>query len=136
MTALAAASERDLRVLAGIISEDRPDVPAEEGLPPSLLACPLSPSWEARRFRPVTRLVRQSVLRIDRDVEDGIDVHRFQAQVVDVPVCAAQPHRRHPTFCGCLDCPDRGTFDRGSRQLAALQSNGLHGVCRPELPVC
>jgi DNA-binding CsgD family transcriptional regulator len=38
MRALAAASERDLRVLAGIISEDRLDVPAQEGMPPSLLA--------------------------------------------------------------------------------------------------
>jgi DNA-binding CsgD family transcriptional regulator len=31
------ASERDLRALAGIVSEDRPDLP-EAGLPPSLLA--------------------------------------------------------------------------------------------------
>ena len=38
MTALVVASERDLRTLAGIVSEDRPDVPAKEGLPPSLLA--------------------------------------------------------------------------------------------------
>jgi len=38
MTAPVAASERDLSVLAGIISEDRPDVPADGGLPPSLLA--------------------------------------------------------------------------------------------------
>jgi DNA-binding CsgD family transcriptional regulator len=38
MTAPVTASERDLRALAGIISEDRPDVPAGEGLPPSLLA--------------------------------------------------------------------------------------------------
>jgi DNA-binding CsgD family transcriptional regulator len=32
------ASERDLRTLAGIVSESRDDFPAEEGLPPSLLA--------------------------------------------------------------------------------------------------
>jgi DNA-binding CsgD family transcriptional regulator len=38
MTAPVAVSERDLSALAGIISEDRPDVPADEGLPPSLLA--------------------------------------------------------------------------------------------------
>ena len=38
MTAPVTASERDLRTLAGIISDDRPDVPAREGLPPSLLA--------------------------------------------------------------------------------------------------
>jgi DNA-binding CsgD family transcriptional regulator len=38
MIAPVTASERDLRALAGIISEDRPDVPAGEGLPPSLLA--------------------------------------------------------------------------------------------------
>jgi DNA-binding CsgD family transcriptional regulator len=38
MVAPVSASERDLRALAGIISEDRPDVPAKEGLPPSLLA--------------------------------------------------------------------------------------------------
>ena len=31
------ASERDLRALAGIVSDDRADLPAE-GLPPSLLA--------------------------------------------------------------------------------------------------
>jgi DNA-binding CsgD family transcriptional regulator len=38
MTAQVEASERDLRALAGIVSQDRPDVPAKEGLPPSLLA--------------------------------------------------------------------------------------------------
>jgi DNA-binding CsgD family transcriptional regulator len=38
MTAPVAASERDLRVLAGIVSENRLDVPAKEGLPRSLLA--------------------------------------------------------------------------------------------------
>jgi DNA-binding CsgD family transcriptional regulator len=38
MTAPVAASERDVRVLAAIVSENRPDVPAEGGLPPSLLA--------------------------------------------------------------------------------------------------
>ena len=38
MTSRMTASERDLRALAGIVSEDRPDMPAKEGLPPSLLA--------------------------------------------------------------------------------------------------
>jgi DNA-binding CsgD family transcriptional regulator len=38
MTAPVTASERDLRALAGIVSQDRPDVPAKQGLPPSLLA--------------------------------------------------------------------------------------------------
>ncbi len=38
MSAPVRVSERDLRVLAGIVSQDRPDVPAKEGLPPSLLA--------------------------------------------------------------------------------------------------
>jgi DNA-binding CsgD family transcriptional regulator len=37
MTAPATASERDLRTLAGITTQDRPDLPAGEGLPPSLL---------------------------------------------------------------------------------------------------
>jgi DNA-binding CsgD family transcriptional regulator len=32
------ASDRDLRALAAIVSQDRPDLPEEEGLPPSLLA--------------------------------------------------------------------------------------------------
>jgi DNA-binding CsgD family transcriptional regulator len=32
------ASEQDLRALAAIVSQDRPDLPAGEGLPPSLLA--------------------------------------------------------------------------------------------------
>jgi DNA-binding CsgD family transcriptional regulator len=32
------ASDRDLRALAGIVSQDRPDLPEGEGLPPSLLA--------------------------------------------------------------------------------------------------
>jgi hypothetical protein len=32
------ASARDLRALAAIVSEDRPDLPDGEGLPPSLLA--------------------------------------------------------------------------------------------------
>src|SRR5689334_18104887 len=32
------ASERDLRALAAIVSENRPDLPDGEGLPPSLLA--------------------------------------------------------------------------------------------------
>jgi DNA-binding CsgD family transcriptional regulator len=38
MTAPVVPTERDLSALVGIISEDRPDVPAAEGLPPSLLA--------------------------------------------------------------------------------------------------
>jgi DNA-binding CsgD family transcriptional regulator len=38
MTAPATASERDLRALAAIVSENRPDLPDGEGLPPSLLA--------------------------------------------------------------------------------------------------
>ncbi len=38
MTAPVRVSERDLRALAGIVSVDRPDVPAKEGLSPSLLA--------------------------------------------------------------------------------------------------
>jgi len=38
MTAPVTASERDLRTLAGIVSNDRDDLPAEGGLPPSLLA--------------------------------------------------------------------------------------------------
>jgi DNA-binding CsgD family transcriptional regulator len=38
MTAPVTASERDLRALAAIVSEDRPDLPEEEGLPLSLLA--------------------------------------------------------------------------------------------------
>jgi len=37
MTAPVTASERDLRALAAIVTEDRPDLPAREGLPPSLL---------------------------------------------------------------------------------------------------
>ncbi len=32
------ASDRDLRALAAIVGEDRPDLPDGEGLPPSLLA--------------------------------------------------------------------------------------------------
>ena len=32
------ASDRDLRALARIVSQDRPDLPDGEGLPPSLLA--------------------------------------------------------------------------------------------------
>ena len=32
------ASDRDLRALAGIVSQDRPDLPDGAGLPPSLLA--------------------------------------------------------------------------------------------------
>lgn len=32
------ASDRDLRALAAIVSQDRPDLPDKEGLPPSLLA--------------------------------------------------------------------------------------------------
>jgi DNA-binding CsgD family transcriptional regulator len=38
MTAPVTASESDLRVLAGIVSENRSDLPDGEGLPPSLLA--------------------------------------------------------------------------------------------------
>jgi hypothetical protein len=37
VTAPVTASERDLRALAAIVTEDRPDLPAREGLPPSLL---------------------------------------------------------------------------------------------------
>ena len=38
MTAPVTVSERDLRILAGIVSDHRPDLPADDGLPPSLLA--------------------------------------------------------------------------------------------------
>ena len=38
MVSPAVASERDLRALAAIVSENRPDLPDGEGLPPSLLA--------------------------------------------------------------------------------------------------
>ncbi len=38
MTSSMTASGRDLRALAAIVSEDRPDLPIGEGLPPSLLA--------------------------------------------------------------------------------------------------
>jgi DNA-binding CsgD family transcriptional regulator len=38
MSTPARASERDLRALAGMVSENRPDLPEKEGLPPSLLA--------------------------------------------------------------------------------------------------
>jgi DNA-binding CsgD family transcriptional regulator len=38
MTTPIRASDRDLRALAAIVSEDRPDLPDGEGLPPSLLA--------------------------------------------------------------------------------------------------
>ena len=38
MVAPVVASERDLRALAAIVSQDRPDLPDGEGLPPSLLA--------------------------------------------------------------------------------------------------
>ena len=38
MTAPVTVRERDLRALAGIVSEDRPDMPDGEGLPLSLLA--------------------------------------------------------------------------------------------------
>ena len=38
MMAPVTASDRDLRALAAIVSEDRPDLPDGEGLPPSLLA--------------------------------------------------------------------------------------------------
>jgi DNA-binding CsgD family transcriptional regulator len=37
MTTPVTASDRDVRVLAAIVSASRPDVPLEEGLPPSLL---------------------------------------------------------------------------------------------------
>jgi DNA-binding CsgD family transcriptional regulator len=38
MTAPVTVSERDLSILTGIVSDDRPDLPAGDGLPPSLLA--------------------------------------------------------------------------------------------------
>ena len=38
MTAPVPVRDRDLRALAAIVSQDRPDLPDGEGLPPSLLA--------------------------------------------------------------------------------------------------
>ena len=38
MSAPVRASARDLRALAAMVSEDRPDLPDGAGLPPSLLA--------------------------------------------------------------------------------------------------
>jgi DNA-binding CsgD family transcriptional regulator len=58
MTTPIRASDRDLRALAAIVSEDRPDLPDGEGLPPSLLADLLGQircdslsldSWDSRR---------------------------------------------------------------------------------------
>jgi hypothetical protein len=46
MTALVRASERDLGALAGIVSEDRTDLPDGEGLPPWLLAMGSPKSFE------------------------------------------------------------------------------------------
>ena len=44
------ASDRDLRALAAIASEDRPDLPDGEGLPPSLLAAGHTNTQIARRL--------------------------------------------------------------------------------------
>src|SRR5215472_12585376 len=95
------ASDRDLRALAALVSEDRPDLPDGEGLPPSLLA----------------DLMGQ--IRCDNMSFDGFDSGRqktwfFQvmhhcgdAVVEDVPDDEDLVHWQHYWDCQPCNYPDR-----------------------------
>jgi hypothetical protein len=66
MTAPVTVRERDLRALAGIVSEDRPDVPTEEGLPPSLARDTGALSARVRPSAPNCDYARTRQVRMNR----------------------------------------------------------------------
>src|SRR5215831_15010318 len=101
MVAPVTASERDLRALAAMASEHRPDLPDAEGLPPSLLA----------------DLMGQ--IRCDAMTFEGFDSgrketwskqairHRGDAVVEDVDADEDRVHWQHYWNCRPCSYPDR-----------------------------
>jgi DNA-binding CsgD family transcriptional regulator len=97
MTVTTTASERDLRALAAIVSEDRPDVPAGEGLPLSLLA-------------DLMGQIRCDGISLERH-DSGRQETRFLQLIPVVHSCMApdlQPvHWQHYWDCQHCSYPDR-----------------------------
>jgi DNA-binding CsgD family transcriptional regulator len=92
----ASVSERDLRVLAAIVSEDRTDLPAEEGLPLSLLAdlqeqirC-TSLSLERYDAGRQFHVVLQGTDTDDSEIPDGWS-HTFWSHYWDCQPCSYPP---------------------------------------------
>ncbi len=90
-------SDRDLRVLAAIVSEERPDLPAEEGLPPSLLADLMDQirciSVSLERYDP-GRQIHVSVQDTDADGAElpGDWARLFWSHFWDCQPCSYPPH--------------------------------------------
>ena len=73
MTAPVTASERDLRALAAIVSEDRADLPADEGLPASLLADLMGQiRCDAGGYRWLRRQPADNLVRAGRPVQSAL----------------------------------------------------------------
>jgi DNA-binding CsgD family transcriptional regulator len=142
MVAALTASERDLRALAAIVSQDRPDLPDGEGLPPSLLA-------------DLMGHIRCDGL-LFQGFDSGRQVNWFK-QAIPAPADgsaaqalaeADQAHWEH--YWGCLPCsyPDRISDLRSIVKIADLysarqwHSSGMYSdVYRPlglehELQLC
>ena len=90
------ASDRDLRALAAIVSQDRPDLPDGEGLPPSLLADVMSQ----------IRCFAISVERYDSEPRRGSFLQGFPAlsddQLNELKACeASDPARREHYWRAC-----------------------------------
>jgi DNA-binding CsgD family transcriptional regulator len=131
MTAPVTASERDLRTLAGIVSDDRTDLPAE-GLPPSLLS----------------DLMDQ--IRCDFVSFEGLDSGRHALwfwQEIPIPAddadeawCEGWDQRYWSHYWDCKPCsyPDRSGDLRGVVKIADFysarqwHSTGMYsGIYRP-----
>ena len=97
------ASDRDLRALAAIVSQDRPDLPDGEGLPPSLLAdlmgqirCDLLSldSWDSGRQM---CWFSQNIPSGDAAIDSSPRVHRsgVLGELLGLPALQLRcPHRR------------------------------------------
>jgi len=120
--------EQALRALAGIVTEDRPDVPAQHGLPPSLLADLMS------------------LIRCDVIAFGGFDSRRRETWSVQflpdggkaVAEAAAPVNWHHYWHCQPCSYPDRTGDLRGIVKIADFYSarqwqaigTGC-GICRP-----
>ena len=115
MTALVTASERDLRILAGIVSDDRDDLPAE-GLPPSLLADLMS------QIR--CDFVTFEEFDSRRQEGRGLQEIPSPADEEDDAAAEARGHAHREHYLDCLPCsyPDRTGDLRSVLKIADFYS--------------
>jgi DNA-binding CsgD family transcriptional regulator len=97
MTVPVTASERDLRALAAVVNQDRPDLPDGEGLPPSLLADLISQ-------------IRCDGISLER-LDSGRWETGFLQLIPEIHSCAAEDlepvHWQHYWDCQPFSYPDR-----------------------------